>query len=700
MISNLTLRQMNILNKVTDSEQPIKVKNFAKTYGVSTRTIYREIETINQSLKKFNSKVTNDTGGLILKGNNEEIMNLKLLLPCFNSALEANSKKKLILIELLQQKEPMKLQYFASKFGVSTSTISNYLKDIKDWFQNKNIDFISKPGVGIYIKTDEKSIRHAIVDLLYNNYNTDQLISIIKKYHNEPQENKNRQIDNTTFKLFNVIDYKTIYIVETALTKLEKSIDYQIEDRLYIELSIHIALAIKRLLNNEKINLDMSTLEKLEITEEYRIAEIITNYIKDEINIKIPKEEIGYIAIQLQGVQLGSINLNLNEKYLHTITKEIILNAEHIFSIHFSQDSILRKDLTMHLLYSLYRLKSGYKIRNPLIDDIKREYHDVFNKCNLALNVLRKSLDIEISDDEIGYITMHFAASIERMKDKTKKFNVLVVCSSGIGVSRMLSEKLKNIQQLNIVAHSSVLKIDEMIKKYNADLIISSVPIKRNDIKVINVNPLFTEKDMKTLEKELNIEISIQENEEQPTNIKDNFEKLDILTHYGTQINLIVNNTVLTEISANNVDTLIQSLLNEIIRNKFITVKQSIKIKELLENREKLGTIILPKKGFAIYHCTSNSIKEPLVCIGKLKSPVTLINLMDKKEDVYTAFLMMAPIKSKESLEIVGDISSSIISEPDFIKSLNKSNTLEECKILIKEVLFKKLYLKILQIVK
>lgn len=692
MINSLTLRQLNILSKVTYNEQPVNVKNCAKTYNVSTRTIYREIETINQYLNKFHLKVINNTGGLILKGNDEEIINLKLLIPCFNSALETNSKKKLILIELLQQKEPLKLQYFANKFRVSTSTISNYLKDIKSWFHDKNIDFISKPGVGIYIKADEKTIRHAIVDLLYKNCNTDELMSVIKKNH----------LENSTLKLFNVIDYKTIYIVEKSLAKLERSIDYQIEDRLYVELSIHIALAIKRLINNEKINLNASIIKKLKNTKEYKIAEIIAKYIEDEINIIIPKEEIGYIAIQLQGVQLGSINLNLNEKYLHTITKEIILNAEYIFNINFSEDPILEKDLTMHLLYSLYRLKSGYKIRNPLIDDIKKEYGDIFNKCNLALDVLRKSLAIEINDDEIGYITMHFAASIERMKYKIKKFNVLLVCSSGIGVSRMLYEKLKNVQQLNIVANSSLLKIDEMIKKYDLDLIISSVPLKRNDIKVINVNPMFTENDVKTLEKELNIKISIKNKKEQPSSIKDSFEELNVLTHYGTQINLIVNNTFLTQISANvnTVDALIQSLLNEIIKNKFITVKQCVKIKKLLEDREKLGAIILPNKGFAIYHCTSNSIKEPLICIGKLKVPIKLINLMDKKEDVYTAFLMIAPKKNKESLDVIGDISSSIISEPYFIKNLNTSNTLEECKKLIKEVLFKKLYLKILQIVK
>jgi mannitol operon transcriptional antiterminator len=700
---NLTLRQMDILNYVLQDTKQMKVKDFAKIYNVSTRTIYREIEAINNSISSFSVKIINTVDGLSFEGKKDEILNLKLSLPCFTSSLEAESKKKLIIAKLLQEKGPIKLQYFANKFHLSTATISNYLKDIKKWFSLKNIELISKPGVGVYIESDEKSIRHAIADILYKNCNIDQLINTMKKYDNNLGNNYNIKMDTSVLKLFNVIDYDTILIIERILEKIEKNINYEIEDRLYIELSIHLAIAIKRLQNNDKVSLDSSTLKNLKNTDEYKIAKLIAGYVEEEIDIDIPEEEIGYMTIQLQGVHVGSLSLNLNEKYLNTITEQVIKEASFVFNIDFESDNILKKDLTMHLLYSLYRLKSGYKIRNPLIDDIKKEYGDIFKKCNKSLEILRKLLDVKVSDDEVGYITMHFAASIERMKDKSEKLtvlNVLLVCSNGIGVSRMLSEKLRNVEQLNVVDTCSMFKIDEMLKKHKIDIIISTIPIERTDVKVILINPLFTEKDIEILEKNLNIKLSMKPLYKTSSPSKETFKELNTIINYGIQVNMIVKNTFLVDILTRDVNNLIQLLLNEIINNKLITRAESERIKKILKDRDKLSTIVLPTKGFAIYHCTSNHIKEPVVCVGKLKNPIELINLMDKKEKVHTTFLMIAPNKVKESVEIIGDISASIISEPDFITNLSNSKDITECRDLIKDALFKKLYSRIVKMIK
>jgi mannitol operon transcriptional antiterminator len=91
---NLTLRQMDILNYVLQDTKQMKVKDFAKIYNVSTRTIYREIEAINNSISSFSVKIINTADGLSFEGKKDEILNLKLSLPCFTSPLEAESKKK------------------------------------------------------------------------------------------------------------------------------------------------------------------------------------------------------------------------------------------------------------------------------------------------------------------------------------------------------------------------------------------------------------------------------------------------------------------------------------------------------------------------------------------------------------------------------------------------------------------------------
>lgn len=690
---DLNSREIDLLSKLMANEK-VSIDEFSKSYFITKRTVYREIAKINKHIGYFNVKVLNTSKGLTLDGTYENIINLKLTLPCFKSIMQAENIKSAILIELLQSKEPIKIQYFASKFRVSNTTVSNYLNDIKRWFKDKNIDFISKPGVGIYLKSDESNIRHAIIDLLYKNYNTDDLIGFMQKNYNEKHGDIYNSANELNIRLLNIIDYKTISIIERALVKVKITMNYQIEDRLYIELIVHLALAIKRLEKNEKIDIDKLTLEKLKNSKEYDLSQNIANCIEDEIGIKMPEEEIAYIAVHLQGLRSGSESLNLNGDYLNSIIEKIIDKASKVFNMNLRKDLILKKDLSMHLLYSIYRLKCGYIIRNPLILDIKKQYGDIFDKSKSVLEVLQNEIEKNISDDEVGYIAMHFAASIERMKSKLIKFNALLVCSNGIGISRMLAVKLKKVPELNIIAVSSVLQLDEMIKNNNIDVIISTVPIKRNDVKVIVINSLFNENDIKKLESELNIKISINV-EESENDFHDVMDKLKSITMYSSEINTISKNTFFTEISATGVSSIINELLNCLKENGLINIEQCKNVQTLLEDRERQGTIILPKKNFAIYHCVSKEVNEATVVVGKLKKPVNMINLMDKTEKVCTAFLMLAPFNKKQSLEVIGDLSTSIIEHGDFIKKINESLNTENCKKVIEEALLRKLYYQI-----
>ncbi|WP_026881170.1 BglG family transcription antiterminator [Clostridium akagii] len=689
-------RQIDLVKRLINNEN-VTVKTFAQTYNVSTRTIYREIDNINKLISKYKTSVQNTLNGLSLNGKNEEILELKLAMYGSESLSEAKNRKNFIMAELLQCKDPIKIQYFANKFDVSSSTISHHVKDIKERLEKNHINLISKPGVGIYIEGDEKNIRHTLVDLLYKNYNLEQLIGFIENDSEEISKVKKNRIQELNNRLLNIIDYETIYLIERSLSNIESTMDYKIDDRLYIELSIHLSLAIERLRNNEKISFDNITLEKLKKSQEYKVAKVIAKYIENEIDIKIPEGELGYITVHLQGVRVGGNSLNLSEKYLYSLTDKVIDEASKIFNIKFEEDSILKKDLNMHLLYSIYRLKSGYKIRNPLISEIKRQYGDVFNRCNNVLNVLRGNLNVEISDDEIGYICMHFAAAMERIKDKMVIYNVLLVCASGVGTSRMLAARIKKIKEINIVAVSSVLKIDEIINKNPVDLIISTVPIKRGNKRIIVVNPLFTENDIRKLEDELNIKITI-ENEERTQSFEKQMENVENVKAYSNEISTIVKNTFFSEIQATTVNDVIEELLEEQIKFGVIQRKISKGIKVILQNREGLGTIILPNKKFVIYHCVSDDIKQSMITVGKLKTPINLVNLIGEKELIYTAFLMVAPVNKKSSLEVIGDLSATIIEQDDFIDRLNESKNGEECRKIIEKTLISKLYFHIIRV--
>ena len=77
--------------------------------------------------------------------------------------------------------------------------------------------------------------------------------------------------------------------------------------------------------------------------------------------------------------------------------------------------------------------------------DIKEKYAEVFQAAILASRLIQSEFYVEVSEDEVGYITIHFGAALERINyQEKKKARVAIVCSSGVGTTNLLEVRLNN----------------------------------------------------------------------------------------------------------------------------------------------------------------------------------------------------------------------------------------------------------------
>jgi len=63
--------------------------------------------------------------------------------------------------------------------------------------------------------------------------------------------------------------------------------------------------------------------------------------------------------------------------------------------------------LTDHISLSLQREKAGIACVNPLLVDIKQFYRKEFELAQMAAEIIWKRTQVRISEDEIGFITLH-----------------------------------------------------------------------------------------------------------------------------------------------------------------------------------------------------------------------------------------------------------------------------------------------------
>ncbi|WP_154620914.1 PRD domain-containing protein [Selenomonas montiformis] len=83
--------------------------------------------------------------------------------------------------------------------------------------------------------------------------------------------------------------------------------------------------------------------------------------------------------------------------------------------------------LTDHISVSLEREKQGLLCRNPLLPEIKQFYPQEYRLARLAVGIIRRYLQVTISDDEVGFITLHIVnASVNQQMMVTVKATRMV----------------------------------------------------------------------------------------------------------------------------------------------------------------------------------------------------------------------------------------------------------------------------------
>jgi len=676
-MSKLSARQFEIVIKLLNDEI-VKIEEISREFNISNRTVYREINFIKKYLKEhYDVNLSNKKEGMKIIANDSEIEKIKMDFWTKKPSMTIHERKKYILSELLKANEPLKLDYFAKKFNVSAATISYDLKDIEKWLNKQDLNLVAKPGYGIIIQGEESSFRKAIINFLYDNSSKETLLDIM----NIDSQNIDH-LHEIERHLKSVTDTGTLEKIEKSIKKLVDEIDFDIVESSYMGLLIHLVLVIKRLEAGDKIEINPINLRELKASEEYKYAKLLAENIQKELDIDIPESEIGYITIHLKGARYKDVTKSGIHGDLVEIVYQMIDSAEKIFKVEFRNDETLINGLLTHIEPAVERLLNGLDIRNPLINDIKNKYKDLFDKTKLITRILEEKLNTTIPDDEIGYIAMHFGASMERKNRETKKYNVLAVCASGIGTSRMMLSKLQLFPQLNVIDAVSSMKVEEALKNTNVDLIISTIPLKFKNINTVVVNPLLLKEDIQKIQDALHTNLAFNNNLFETQNPKE-FDALYI-AKYGKYMLDIINNLSFVKLKQIKSKDIIREFLNHLINEKIIT--ESFDIEEKLLERENLGAIVLPERSFVIYHAISGYIDKPIVAVGNIINDITMINLFDKNEKVNTAMLLLSP-DDKAAIRLIGDVSAALIEDVELPNRVSKAKTKEDLKNIFYDLL-------------
>lgn len=685
----LMSRQKQIIQILTKStnKNPITISTIAEILNVSSRTVLREMPKIEEWLDENGFNFIKKPGvGLII---DESLENQQLILELLEvenvqKEYSKEERKRIILSELLIAKEPLKLFYFTNQLKVSEGTLSNDLDGIEDWLRAFDIKLIRRQGVGIYLEGNEKNYRKVLSDILYRTLEEKELIKLLKKSLNSPSSENSIEfsIEN---RMLNFIDKTIIKGIEKIVSELEEKFNFKLIDSDYIGLVVHISLAVQRIKNGEKISMDKSSLSELEILPEFAVATEITEKLEKVFTIEIPKDEIGYITMHLKGARLRlnkvENDIDLDNLDIKQISNYIITEVENDFNIEIINKQKLSKDIYNHLVPAISRMSMKLNIRNPLLENIKEQYSEIYHSCENACEILKKITKIDkIPESEVAYIAMHIAAAIEENL-KNENLSVVIACPTGVGTSKLLGVNIKKeFSNLDIKNSISVINIDtKKLKDDGIDFIISTVDLDV-DYRYICLNPMFLQKDKIKL-KEFIHRYSKQRITKKiiKKELKCDKDKIKNITNLGTEIISILEEVRVREI--NNVKT-VNDLIG-IASSVFAeNVNHAKEIKKLLLEREEKSSTYLNGFNMMLLHCKDKKITSCKFGVIRLNEKL----IKDGKE-INFAIISLIPEKNTQTqINIMSHINGEIIERESLRNSIMKISE-EELTSIIEKIL-------------
>lgn len=528
MITILNERKIQIILELINKNGKSKIEDVAKQFKVSERTIRYDLNGINTFIKIRNLPMCLKVkDGFVMLYN--RLYSKSETISLFNSIgidfvqnmLSPDERKYFILNELFFAKSFITINYLADKIFVSRNTIINDLNKVKDWLAENEIEFISISSKGLKIDGKEKRLRNGLLRLFKEALTVDQYIGLAQKDSVLSNDNKYPQILYNN--LFNGININQIRQFLEGIQKKHKII---FSDLAYSDLIICLAVVIQRIKLQKTII--MKNKEKLGLmdTDVFKTVKSESKMIRDFFGIDITNDEIVYITQYILACNISKTSTV--EEYHNKLESQILIinlitNVSKQLNRDLTNDWQLFDDLCVYILPFIYGQEHEIIAYNPYTQEIKIYYPQIFDAIRSNIIPIEEYIGKKIKDDAIGYMTLHFAATLESQNN----VNILVLCGSGFATANLLSIKLKAMFNVNIVGNVALHAASDIINECRVDLIVTTAPFIYNGIPCIMVNPLLTKEDITLLREAIE-------------KCKNSKQKLSILSNYNDTDNFCI----------------------------------------------------------------------------------------------------------------------------------------------------------------
>ena len=403
---------------------------------------------------------------------------------------ENTSERVSYLLELLLQTDGyIKLDDLCEKLYVSRNTLGADIRSVREVLEVCRLRLVSRPGYGIRVEGSEFERRNLMARRM-------MLRSRLSAQNLLPETLRRPLMD--------------------AVYTVLKANRLRMQDGAFEELLLYIVMMVQRIADGHEMTSASDGLRGVRAScDNMRPeADALADALEQRFGIRCSEPERTALSIHLAGKaqQYSQQTTTLTAVQLHQ-NQLIDLMLEKVRTangLDLTADTELREAVLQHLGPMDVRMKYNIPMENPLLSEIRQEYALAFTLACSACSVLQEYYQKPIPEDEIGYIAVLFALSLEKKKHTVKKKNIVVVCATGRASARLFLYRYKQLfgEFIDQMYDCPLFELEDFdFKDKKIDCVFTTVPLTiQLPVPVFQVSLLLEEHEVEHCQKMLQSE--------------------------------------------------------------------------------------------------------------------------------------------------------------------------------------------------
>lgn len=672
-------REMKILRLMTKKRAGVAIDELMRILEVSKRTVYRELSSLEDTVERMDLKLEKSGKLYQLRGHAKDFEKLhqELQEPLTIEWVDVEKRQIALLATIaLQTEQSFTQTKLAEKFNVSLTTIQEDFNRLNEVLAKYNIRIERSEDYGLYLSGSEVYIRLYLSQILSNEINEFDFFQVLAK-------DKNDSIETEAEYLLTLVDSSILRMVYQAFESKQPDVLSQISDDILMSFVMMLTVSLMRLEIDETI----SHTYAVDYDQLFPFMQQILSIVKIfEPNYKLllNTTEVSFFAMQLRGINVQKSHSIFQQTYdmeLGYNIKYLIRLASTEFQFNFNSDNVLYHDLINHVGAALKRLELSLpEMENEVLTKLKHQY------SNLYAIVEEKLIEVFsptiFSEQEIGYVVTHFASSFEKHGYR-RDLKILVVCTSGIGTSKILKTRLErsiaDIEEIKVVRAIDLNEVD--VEQYG--MIFSTITLPGFEYDYTLINPILDDQEIETIKQRLSKYSKMEKitiTAPQKINKQYSFDKIKRLIHLAEGV--IADFEVIP----------FNQKFSEMTDYIHFIFEENLNLKNKINQRLKNSPLAIPETGIMLLHTTDDLFETPVLKLHHLEYSIPAMGMDRQPTMVDRIIVMLGPEPMDElTTEFLGTISSSIIENEKYTKLYQEGTTAE-----LKE-LFEHLSVEVLQ---